>query len=190
MTDTIQLAVLALTEGRRMSLAEAEDSVPALPGLYAFSVDEAGLRALGLQTDGPVYVGKAERSLLGRDVRTHFATGKTGSSTLRRTLAALLRDELQLRAVPRNLSRPDGSANFALEADGDARLSAWMVDHVFLAVWAAETGVVLDTVETAVLGLLRPPLNLSKMGASGSARIKAARASMAAESRAWVPSDV
>lgn len=173
-----------------MSLTEAEGIVPSVPGLYAFFADEAGLRALDLKTDGPVYVGKAERSLHGRDVRTHFATGKTGSSTLRRTLAALLCDELQLRAVPRNLSRPDGSANFALEADGDARLSAWMVDHVFLAVWPAETGVVLDTVETAVLGLLRPPLNLSKMGASGSARIKAARASMAAESRAWVPSDV
>jgi hypothetical protein len=190
MTDTIQRAVLALTEGRRMSLAEAEGVVPSVPGLYAFFTDEAGLRALDLKTGGPVYVGKAEKSLLGRDVRTHFATGKTGSSTLRRTLAALLRDELQLRAVPRSLSRPDGSANFAVEAAGDARLSAWMVEHLSLAVWPAEAGVVLDTVETAVLGALRPPLNLSKMGTSGSARIKAARAVMAAEARAWDSAEV
>ena len=39
---------------------------------------------------------KAERSLASRDIRTHFESGKTGSSTLRRSLAALLGDHLKL----------------------------------------------------------------------------------------------
>lgn len=42
--------------------------------------------------DGLLYVGKAERRLRGRDLWTLFNTGRTGRSTLRRTLAALLAD--------------------------------------------------------------------------------------------------
>lgn len=56
-------------------------------------------------------------------MRTHFKTGRTGSSTLRRSLAALLRDELELRAIPRNTARPNHFADFAIDPEGDARLT-------------------------------------------------------------------
>lgn len=91
--------------------------VPKEPGLYAFYRDGREWAELGLLFDfdgQPLNAGKAERSLNGRDVGTHFAAGKTGSSTVRRSLAALLMDELALVAVPRNLAKPDGSANFGL----------------------------------------------------------------------------
>lgn len=55
-----------------------------------------------------------------RPRRRHFATGKTGSSTVRRSLSALLVDQLDLIPVPRNLDNRDGSANFALDPTGDA----------------------------------------------------------------------
>jgi hypothetical protein len=139
--------------------------------------------------DQPLYVGKAERSLNGRDVRTHFATGKTGSSTVRRSLAALLVDTLDLEPVPRNLIRPDGSANFALEAEGDARLSNWMDERLMLATWVTPSGVILDEVETAVVRRLRPPLNLDKVG-EPRAELREARRRMAAIARNWTSDDV
>ncbi|MBY9074229.1 hypothetical protein K1X13_05275 [Nocardioides sp. WL0053] len=72
--------------------------------LYAFYGDDHAWSELELSPafDGqPLYVGEAERSLNGRDVGTHNAAGKTGSSTVRRSLAALLVNELALVAVPR-----------------------------------------------------------------------------------------
>ncbi len=141
--------------------------MPDQPGLYAFYGDEEAWVDLALEPvfdEQPLYVGKAERSLNGRDVRTHFATGKTGSSTARRSLAALLVYELGLVAVPRNLDKPDGSANFALDPASDARLSGWMESHLRLATWTKAQGVVLGDIETAVVRRLLPPLNLDKVG--------------------------
>lgn len=56
-------------------------------------------------------MGKAERSLASRDVDTHFSTAKTGSSTLRRSLAGLLVDQLALEGRPRNPAKPERFAN-------------------------------------------------------------------------------
>jgi len=134
----------------------------------------------------PLYLGKSERNLNGRDVGTHFATGKTGSSTLRRSLAALLVERLSLVPMPRNLDNPDGSAHFALDPAGDERLSHWMAAHLSLAVWVKPCGVDLDGIETAVLRQLRPPLNLAKVGETRE-RLRAARKHMADLARAWTP---
>ena len=180
---------LADLAGKRHRRAEAARLVPKSAGLYAFYGDEsawADLRLTPSLAGQPLYVGKAERSLNGRDVATHFATGKTGSSTVRRSLAAILVDLLHLQAVPRNLTRPDGSANYALEAAGDQRLSQWMEDRLVLATWSKPTDVVLDEVESAVLLRLRPPLNLDKVGESRE-RLRRARSVMAAASRKWKP---
>lgn len=162
-------------------------TVARAPGLYAFYGDDVAWQALLLTPafeDQPLYVGKAERSLNGRDVRTHFSTGKTGSSTVRRSLAALLVDDLALVAVPRNLAKPDGSANFSLDTGSEERLSAWMEQHLRLATWVSPPTAVLDEVETAVLERLRPPLNLAKVGEPRD-RLRLARGRMASAARTW-----
>ena len=122
-------AVDALS-GTRYAIADAIDHVPPKPGLYAVNADPETWQELNLEIrEGcPLYVGKAEQSLQSRDIRTHFATGRTGSSTVRRSFAALLRDPLRLRGVPRNMARPERPANFGLAAEGDERLTAWMRD--------------------------------------------------------------
>ena len=173
--------------GARHVRRDAISQVPKAPGLYAFYGDELAWSDLDLTPafdDQPLYVGKAEKSLNGRDVGTHFSTGKTGSSTVRRSLAALLVAELDLLAVPRNLGRPDGSANYSLDPAGDERLSGWMEQRLVLATWAKPDDIVLDEVETAVLQRLRPPLNLDKVGESRD-RLRRARGVMAAASRVW-----
>ena len=182
------LAELARTTHQR---SDAVGLVAKSPGLYAFYGDDHAWSDLALTPafeDQPLYVGKAERSLNGRDVRTHFATGKTGSSTVRRSLAALLVKALDLTPVPRNLIRPDGSANFALAADGDARLSMWMDERLSLATWVSPSGVILDEVETAVVRQLRPPLNLDKVG-EPRAELREARRRLAAIARDWTSDD-
>jgi hypothetical protein len=188
-SDHMIAAALESLAGIRHAHSDAVKLVPKEPGLYAFYGDERAWAELGLGPafDGqPLYVGKAERSLNGRDVGTHFAAGKTGSSTVRRSLAALLADELALVAVPRNLAKPDGSANFGLEASSEGRLSGWMERRLSLATWSKPESVNLDEVETAVLRRLQPPLNLDKVG-EPRRRLREARKRMADTARAWQP---
>jgi hypothetical protein len=184
--DVIAASLDSLASVRNVH-ADAVGLVPKAPGLYAFYGDArawAELRLSPAFDDQPLYVGKAERSLNGRDVGTHFAVGRTGSSTVRRSLAALLVDELDLVAVPRNLATPDGSANFGLDAASEGALSIWMEQRLSLATWSNSERVDLDEIETAVVRRLRPPLNLDKVGETRT-RLRQARRRMADTARAW-----
>lgn len=174
--------------GPTMPIAEAKVEVPARPGLYAVHGEAEVWQELGLgePTDArPLYVGKAERSLASRDVDTHFSTGKTGSSTLRRSLAGLLADDLALEGRPRNPAKPERFTNFGLEASGDERLTDWMVTHLRLAVWPSPEGAILDTVETAVLAELLPPLNVAKVSTQWRPLVQAGRRRLSAQAEAW-----
>lgn len=178
-------AVSALVEGDRHSVEEAVSAVPPAAGLYAVHGDQNASRDLAISDihDRPLYVGKAERSLVGRDVGTHFSTGKTGSSTLRRSIGALLADALGLRAVPRSAGVGQGTANFSFDVAGDQKLTDWMRAHLVLSVWVNRDGISLDEIEGQVIKQLLPPLNLAKMGKFADPRVRAARAAMAAEAR-------
>lgn len=170
---------------------ETSESVLATPGLYAVHGGADVWRLLGLGAppdDRPLYVGKAEHTLAGRDVRTHFATGKTGNSTLRRSLAGLLRDELGLKGMPRNPAKPGHFSNYGLEAAGDAALTVWMRQHLRLATWSSPPSVDLGHLETELLQDLEPPLNLDKVRTSWRPLVRAGRAALATEAREWLPS--
>lgn len=186
-------AALGSLAGPLLAMADAERAVPSAPGIYAFHGDAKVWRQLGLgepPDDRPLYVGKAERSLAARDVRTHFSTGKTGSSTLRRSLAGLLVDALELHGRPRNIENPEGFANFGLEPAGDERLTEWMFEHLRIGVWPSSDGVVLDEIETAVLARLLPPLNLDKVATRWRAQVRSGRRRLADQARAWRPETV
>ena len=47
-----------------------------------------------------IYVGKTESGLRNRIIKTHFKDGRTNSSTLRRSLGAILIDNLSLKPIP------------------------------------------------------------------------------------------
>lgn len=185
------VAMTALVQ-EPLRIQDAADRVPPKPGLYAIYAPADVATNLGLTvTNGtPLYVGKAERSLAGRELSTHFAINRTrpartGSSTVRRSFAALLRDELVLQAVPRNANNPDGSANYALTPEGDDRLTDWMHDNLSLAVWPAPQPlpVPLRDIEKAVLSRWAPPINLTGVP-QPNAYLRALRAEMTNESRA------
>ena len=179
------LASLALPG---LPISEAAATVPAKPGLYAVHGSALAWSDLGIAGREPgisLYAGKAQKSLASRDVRVHFGIGAsggstTGQSTLRRSLAALLVDQLQLRPVPREKAPPHRFAMFALDEPSDGRLTEWMHEHLRLAPWVmpAEAGVALVAVESAVITRWVPPLNL-KGSPSPSRELSNARARMA-----------
>jgi hypothetical protein len=192
MTDDLTLTRMALDALRTpgLTIEAAATAVPSKPGLYAISASPDRWHALDLgqpPDTRPLYVGKSEDSLSSRDVRTHFATGKTGWSTVRRSLAALLTDTLELRGQPRTPSNPGNYSNFGLEPDGDQRLTDWMSTNLRLAVWASPPGTNLGRSETLVLAKLVPPLNLSKVRSPWKPQVDTGRRALAAEARAWTP---
>lgn len=164
---------------------------PRRPGLYAVYASAEVWRtlALGDPPDGrPLYVGKAERSLSSRDIGTHFGyvagggNSITGSSTFRRSLSALLRTPLGFHGRYRNPANPKRSANFGLSRDHDAVLSDWMRNNLQATYWEMTTGQIpLADVETAVLGQLKPPLNIQKVQHQWTKQVKQARSVMAAD---------
>lgn len=193
--EDLTASALAALTGVRWAITDATQHVPDLPGLYAIYGDEQAWHDLQLTPapDAPLYVGKAEHSLLARDLHAHFATNpkstpRTGSSTVRRSFAALLREALDLHAVPRNLAKPERFANYGLTATGDARLNQWMHTRLTLAVWPApaDMRIPLRAVETAAIVHFTPPINIAK-NPRKLARLSAAREDMAAEAKRWRP---
>ncbi len=117
---------LATLSGPRWKIAEAPAHVPDRPGLYAIYGDDEAWSQLAIERrpDDLLYVGKAEDSLVSRELRGHFAIdltrrAQTGSSTVRRSFAALLRDSLGLHGVPRNTAKP---GHFSNDGCGGSRL--------------------------------------------------------------------
>ena len=188
LTDVEFDAVVAALEAPRIRLSEALPTLPTSPGLYAVHGDAGVWSQLGLgepPDDRPLYVGKSESSLHSRDVTTHFGDGRTGSSTVRRSFAALLHDELGLRGVPRNREQPERCANYGLVEAHDCALTKWMRSNLELSVWQKDQPVVLEDLETDVLQVLLPPVNVAKVATPWKRRVKSAREVMAAEARSW-----
>lgn len=186
--DHVTAAAQALS-GPRWPVTETPAHIPPTAGLYAIYGDHDAWSDLGYdyRSDTPLYIGKSERNLIDRDLTTHFAVdtsrpARTGSSTVRRSFAALLRDRLNLRPVPRNPAKPGHFDKFALTPEGDNRLTAWMHAHLSIAVWPAPTDLdtTLTTLEKAMLMTFDPLLNLSN-APNPSPRLKAARKAAAAE---------
>jgi hypothetical protein len=177
-------ALAAPGEALELVKAAALDS----PGLYAVHAQPdtwVGL-SLGAPPDArPLYVGKAEEGLATRDLRTHFRDSRTGSSTLRRSFAALLRESLKLQAIPRNPAKPERFANYGLSPEHDAALTNWMRSRLRLATWLKEPGTELLAVERELLAHWKPPLNIKDVQTPWTTMLRQHRAVCAAEARQW-----
>lgn len=140
------------------------------PGLYAWWADAEGLgvlsTALDCQLSPLIYAGlagathwpsgKASAVTLWARVGQLHLRGNIRGSTFRRTLAAILRPVLGL-----GLTVPDRLTN-----ESEARLSAWMVGHLLVAIQPYPGRATLGAMERSILGQLDPPLNLDGMAPS------------------------
>ena len=165
-----------------------------LPGIYALCGSAEVWLQLGLGEPPdarPLYVGKSESSLVQRPLGEHFdhrvsarsrSTSLTGWSTPRRTLAALLRDELRLRACPRNLEKLGAFDRFGLAGESDQQLTDWMRTNLRVGLWYSDTTLRLKQVEDAIVSKLNPPLNCTR-GSRWYQQISDARKVMVAEAK-------
>ncbi len=184
-------AVEHLGIGQAPITAESVASWPSKPGLYAVYGCLEVWRTLKLgdpPDPRPLYVGKAERSLCSRDVGTHFGfvagggNSITGSSTLRRSLSAMLRTTLGLRGQYRNPAKPERPSNFGLSRDHDAVLSEWMRANLIATYWEMpRVAIPLTDIETAVIVQLQPPLNIKHARHQWMEQVKQSRLAMAAD---------
>lgn len=167
-----------LTAGATL-LKELE--APAAAGVYAyFLASGAVLPRISKPGGGPVYVGVSS-NLAEREFDTHFAAGKTGFSTLRRSIGAILKEQLSLRAQPRgsDASRTNYT-NYRFDDAGEIRLSEWMHAHLRVAVEPVD---VPGELEDDLTALTCPPLNLKGWPNPEAATIRELRGACADEAR-------
>lgn len=138
------------------------------PGIYAVGLHTNATLLKSAQNNvgsgDIIYIGKTQKSQVARDVSTHFASGKSGSSTLRRTLGAILREQLGLQPIPRSLTEKGNKrfTNYAFTAEGEERLNEWMRNNLSLSFWEYDNSMHrLSDIEESVIRLACPILNLS-----------------------------
>jgi hypothetical protein len=127
------------------------------PGLYSWWVDDAGAADLSQGLGQPLHAGllyagqagatrwpsgQRSRSTLWSRISGMHLGASAEFSTFRRTLAAILRPVI------------------ALVDEDDPRLSQWMDGHLTVITVAVADGDQLAGIESAVLDILDPPLNL------------------------------
>lgn len=148
------------------------------PGIYAYfpnSLDALG--AISIPTSGPLYIGMTDSSL---DARSHFEHAHSGFSTLRRSLGAILKDQLRLRALPRAPGRSRTNIiNYRFDDDGEGRLTEWMRENLTYS-YREITGNVAAAEKDAIRSAW-PPLNLKDWKNDQRGEIKRLRALCATE---------
>lgn len=150
-----------------VSPLEVPTRTPLVAGLYAWWAPSTVLPTIA----GPphplrqdlrlLYVGIATR-LRGRLASNHLR--RSGSSTLRRTLAGLLLDEERLRTR--------WTDRVVLVDDDEIRLTKWMTTNLRVS-WCEHPAP--RDVEAAIIRILRPPLNVEHAAGPNVDLIKAAR---------------
>lgn len=132
---------------------------PPVSGVYSVFLKEGTRLPLkNLPPNGLIYIGISS-SLASREYDTHFASGKTGFSTLRRSLGALLKNELELKAVPRGTgSSPTNYQNYRFTADGEERLTDWMRESLKIGICPVKDN--YKSMEKELIAYLKPVLCL------------------------------
>jgi len=80
----------------------------------------------GVPENGLLYVGSSA-NLATREYHTHFKSGGSGFSTLRRSIGALLKSDLHLDTIPRGKgTSPSNYRNYRFDQSGEHALTNWM----------------------------------------------------------------
>jgi hypothetical protein len=153
--------------------------------VYAIFIDDpAELPTLTIplepnHSDGLIYIGMTH------SVRDHFDCRSSGFSTLRRSLGALLKKKLALRATYRGRGNSEADfTNYRFEEDSEAVLTRWMKAHLCISFVALSEGRELtEDQEEQLIEKLNPPLNLTHSTSPDVKAIKALRAVCAKEAR-------
>ncbi len=138
-----------------------------LPGIYAvfFFGEHFPIENIKPAPDEVIYLGKTESSQEKRDAKTHFKSGKTGSSTLRKTIGSLLRNKYNLKPIVRNNSDvlKRRFSHFKFDNDSEEIITEWMKNNLALSFYEyPESTSKIETLETTLIQELIPLLNIDK----------------------------
>lgn len=155
---------------------------PSSSGVYAIFLREGSEFPLSDRPpSGLIYVGSSG-SLAARDYDMHFSSRNTGFSTLRRSIGAILKDELSLAAIPRGRGRAESNyRNYRFKSDGEERLTTWMRENLEVGAYPSDGD--YDAVEKALIGALEPVLCLKGWRNPSAGLVKDLRKRCADEAR-------
>lgn len=141
------------------------------PGLYAlfYIGDSFPLENYKHSKNEIIYIGKTLKSQKSRDADTHFKSGKTGSSTLRKTFGSLLHHQFNLTPVPRSQSDIEKKrfAHFKFDNNSEVKLTQWMEENLGLAFYPyPKSASEIDMLETLLINELVPILNIDRKNIS------------------------
>ena len=127
-------------------------------GLYAlYLIHPEALTGVKVDPLDPLYLGMTESSL---EVRNHFQHVDSSFSSPRRSLGAILREKLELRAIPRGTGKtPKDMTNYRFLPPGEERLTEWMAEHLVYCFAVVKDDV--PDAEKILIARLKPPLNLN-----------------------------
>lgn len=137
------------------------------PGIYAFFYigNCFPLLADSVSKHQIIYVGKTESSQEKRDAKTHFTTGKTGSSTVRKSIGSILCAKENLKPIPRNDSdhKKGRFSHFKFDDPSEIKITNWMKNNLALSYYEyPRTRQEIEYLETEIIDKLIPILNISK----------------------------
>ena len=128
------------------------------PGVYAiFAANQECLKPITISRTELVYIGLATDL----EMRNHFKAKSSGFHSPRRSLGAILKDRLNLKATP----RADGPSetnyqSYSFEPDSEKRLTEWMVKNLEYSIYTHSNEV--RDLEKNLIGTNEPPLNLTR----------------------------
>jgi hypothetical protein len=159
------------------------DAVSESQGVYAlFLRSEHELPLIMVSADRLLYVGKAD-SLRERLVKRHFKSGRTGSSTVRRTFGALLKERLGLQVIPRGRGKTDKDCqNYCFSSAGEEKLTQWMLGSLEVGICPVSSD--HKSMEKVLIGLMQPPLCLNSWENPHISKIEGLRKLCADDARA------
>ena len=138
-----------------------------LPGIYAFFYIGNDFPLLGdsVSKHQIIYIGKTESSQEKRDAKTHFTTGKTGSSTVRKSIGSILCANENLIPIPRNDSdyKKERFSHFRFDQPSEEIITKWMENNLALSFYEyPRSKQEIEDLETEIIDELVPILNISK----------------------------
>ena len=131
----------------------SEETIKALDaqdGVYVVSYDGSALSIgfdAGKKETKVVYVGISKFNS-----SRHFQNGSTGTSTLRRSLGAMLSSWMDLLPIPRSSDANDADRynNYAFDAESEEELTSWMKNNFKIAYLQLKK----EEIESVYLGLI------------------------------------
>lgn len=172
-----------LEELRKRRVYPTKLRAPDKPGVCAvFATGKTDLPGFTTSPGQIIYIGITQHSLATRVYTSHFGSKRTGFSTARRSLGAILKKHLRLTALPRG----KGATNqdfycYHFQKEGEERLTRWMLQRLQVSVlpWTGDP----REIKKKLIAKAEPLLNLQNWQNPHGQKIRELRAQCADEAR-------